>query len=75
MFTPMTPVTERTRIRTEREYREWQRALQGNVPVKRFRNGPGILSRVANIIRRVLARRLYPVAEPRRMERHISTSG
>jgi hypothetical protein len=68
MFTPMTPTTERPRIRSEREYREWQRSLQGIVPVKRFKDEPGFLTRWASTIRRVTARKLHPGAVLRRIE-------
>lgn len=71
MFTPLPPTTQRARIRTEREYREWQLSLRANAPVKRFRNGPGRLTRLANAIRRMAARRLHPAAELRRMEGHV----
>jgi hypothetical protein len=68
MFAPMTPTTERSRIRTERQYREWQLSLQGNAPMRRFKNEPGLLTRLANAIRRVTARRLHPIPELRRIE-------
>ena len=65
MFTPVTPKTERPRrIRTEREYREWQMALRGTMPVKRVKNEPGLLTRLAGAIRRMTTRS----TAPRRME-------
>lgn len=67
MFAPITPKTERSRIRTEREYREWQQALRSNVPVKRFKNKPGILSRLVNRIRRATP---PPVPAPQRVEQN-----
>jgi hypothetical protein len=51
MFAPITPTTERSRIRTEREYREWQLSLRGNVPVRRSKNVPGFLARLMSAIR------------------------
>jgi hypothetical protein len=72
MFTPMTPSTERSRIRTEREYREWQLSLRGNAPAKRFKNEPGFPTRLASTIRRMMPRRLHPVAEPRRIEQETA---
>jgi hypothetical protein len=68
MFPPMEPTPERSRIHSEREYREWQRSLQGTVPVKRSRNEPGFLTRSVSTIRRVTARRLRPSARLRRIE-------
>jgi hypothetical protein len=68
MFTPISSEPKRPRFRTEREYREWQRSLRGNVPVRRFKNGPAFLTRLASSLRRLTARRLHPVAEPRRIE-------
>lgn len=52
MFTPITPMPQRTRIHTEREYREWQMALRGIVPMRRRRAAPGLLARVATAVRR-----------------------
>jgi hypothetical protein len=72
MFAPMTPKTERSRIRTEREYREWQLSLRGITPVRRSKNGSGFLTRLASTIHRVTARRLRPIAEPRRIEQETS---
>jgi hypothetical protein len=57
MYTRVTPKTERPRILTEREYREWQMSLRRNVPVKRLKNEPGFLTRLASTIRRGMARR------------------
>ena len=71
MYAPMTPTTERTRIRSEREYREWQLSLRGYAPVKRFKDQPSALSRVANTIRRALARRPHATAELRHTEQHV----
>jgi hypothetical protein len=68
MIPPMTPTTERRRIRSEREYREWQRSLQGIAPVRRFKNRPGFLTQRVNTIRRVMARRLRPAPKLRRIE-------
>jgi len=64
----MTPTTERARIRSERQYREWQSSLQGIAPVKRFKGEPGFLTRLVNAIRHRAARRLHPIAELRRIE-------
>ncbi|MBI5958461.1 MAG: hypothetical protein HY866_07000 [Chloroflexi bacterium] len=68
MLTPMTPETKRPRFRTEREYREWQLSLRGNMPVKRLYNEPGFLARLMSTIRCMIARRLHRAAEPRRIE-------
>lgn len=65
MFPPSSPKTERTRIRTEREYREWQLSLRGTLPVKRFNDKPGFLAR---LMKRITAPQLQPVAEIRRVE-------
>ena len=67
MFPSMTPTIDRARIRNERQYREWQRSLQGIVPVKRFKNEPGFLTRSVSTIRRVTARRLRASARLRRV--------
>jgi hypothetical protein len=72
MYTPMPPKAERSRIPTPREYREWQLALRGSTPVKRFENEPGLLTRLASTIHRAAARKLRPVAEPRRIEQKAS---
>jgi len=68
MLPSMNPTTNRARIRNEREYREWQRSLQGLAPVRHFRNEPGFLTRLVGLIRRVTARRPGPVADLRRTE-------
>ena len=68
MFPSMNPTPNRARIRNEREYREWQRSLQGLAPVRRFKNEPGFLARFVNVIRRVTARRPRPIAGLRRTE-------
>ena len=72
MYTLMPLKTERPRIRTEREYREWQLALRGNAPAKRFKNEPGLLTRLVSTIRRVTPRKLHPVAKPRSIEQETS---
>jgi hypothetical protein len=72
MYSPMPPKAERSRILTPREYREWQLGLRGNAPVKRFENEPGPLTRLASTIRRATARKLHPVAKPRRIEQKAS---
>jgi hypothetical protein len=72
MFAPILPEPQRRRIHNEREYREWQRSLQGNRSVKRFRNEPGLLTRLARTIRRLTAQRPRPVAEPRHTEQKTS---
>jgi len=48
----MTPKTERARIRTEREYREWQMSLRNIVPPKRNHFGPSFLARLVSMITR-----------------------
>jgi hypothetical protein len=68
MLPSMNPTTDRARIRNEREYREWQRSLQGLVPVRRFKNEPGFLTRLGRLIRRVRARRPGPIVDLRRTE-------
>jgi hypothetical protein len=65
MFAPILQETQPRRIHNEREYREWQRSLRGNRSVKRFKSEPGVLTRLARTIRRLAARRAYPVVEPR----------
>jgi hypothetical protein len=72
MFAPTPPEPNRPRFRTEREYREWQLSLRGDVPVRRFENEPGFMTRLAGIIRRLAAQRPHPVAEPRRIEQETS---
>ena len=72
MFTPMHPEPKRRRFRTEREYREWQLALRGSRPVKRLKNEPGFLTRLASTLRRTTARRPQPVAESRPIEQKTS---
>jgi hypothetical protein len=53
MFTPTNPTTERKRIRTEREYREWQLELWATQPVRRSKTG--LSARLMNTLRRVAA--------------------
>ncbi len=72
MFALMPPQPKRPRIRNEREYREWQLSLRGNVPAKHFKNEPGLLTRLASTIRRTSARRSHPAAEPLQMEQETS---
>jgi hypothetical protein len=68
MFTPLPSEPKRSKIRTEREYREWQLSLRENMPVKRLKTGPGFLTRLARTLRYMVTRRFQPVAEPRRIE-------
>jgi hypothetical protein len=72
MFAPMPPERHRPRIRNEREYREWQLALRGYKPVKRFKNESGLLSRLTSMIRRATAQQPRPTAEPRYIEQSTS---
>ncbi len=60
MFPSMNTSTERARIRTEREYREWQQSLRSLVPARRFRNGAGFLSRLTGHLRRTPQSRVTP---------------
>ena len=73
MYAPIPLKTERPRFRTEREYREWQLALRGSAPVKRIRNEPGLLTRLASTIHRAMARILRPIAKPRSIKRETSS--
>jgi hypothetical protein len=72
MFAPILQEPQRRRIHNEREYREWQRSLRGNRSVKRFKNEPGWLTRLARTIRRLTVQRPRPVAEPRHIEQKTS---
>jgi hypothetical protein len=72
MYTPMPLKTERPRIRTEREYREWQLALRGNTPMKHFENKPSLFTRLVSTIRRATPRKLHPVAKPRSIKQETS---
>jgi len=56
MFPPMDIRTERARIRTEREYREWQQSLRSLVPARRHRNEASFLTRLAGRLRRTPSR-------------------
>jgi hypothetical protein len=72
MYTLMPLKTERPRIRTEREYREWQLALRGNTSMKHIESEPGLLTRLASTIRRATARKLHPVEKPRSIKQETS---
>jgi len=65
MLPPSFPESKRPRFRSEREYREWQLALRNTVPVKRHKNTPGLLARLASVIRLAPARQPDRCAEPR----------
>jgi|GEM_PF-2476464 hypothetical protein len=56
MFPPFNVDTERARIRTEREYREWQQSLRSLVPPRRRRNGVSFLARLVGRLRRTPSR-------------------
>lgn len=52
MLPPMNTNVEHARIRTEREYREWQQSLRSLVPARRPRNEASFLTHLAGRLRR-----------------------
>lgn len=72
MFALMSPEPKRPRIRNEREYREWQRSLQGYRTVKQPKNEPGLLTRLTSTVRRMAAQRPHGAADPRPIEQETS---
>jgi hypothetical protein len=72
MFALMNPEPKRPRIRTEREYREWQRSLRGYRTVRQHKSEPGLVTRLTSTIRRMAAQRSDRTTDPRPIEQETS---